>query len=65
MGYFKLRGLGRLVGDPLAPGLVLILDEGEGEPDLGRVALAGNLPDPSLLDADVLGHLPVEDAGNV
>ena len=65
MRYLELLSLGDLVGDPLSPGLVLVLDEGEGKPHLGVVALAGNLLDPGLLDSNVPGHLPVEDAGDV
>ena len=65
MRNLKLLSLGDLVDDPLSPSLVLVLDEGEGKPHLGVVALAGNLLDPSLLDSNVPGHLPVEDAGNV
>ena len=65
MRNLKLLGLGDLVGDPFSPDLVLVLDEGEGKPHLGFVALAGNLLDPGLLDSNVPGHLPVEDAGDV
>ena len=65
MRNLELLSLGDLVGDPLSPGLVLVLDEGEGKPHLGVVALAGNLLDPGLLDSNVPGHLPVEDAGDI
>ena len=65
MRYLELLSLGHLVGDPLPPRLVLVLDEGEGQPHLSRVALAGNLLDAGLLGPNVLGHLPVEDAGDV
>ena len=65
MRNLKLLGLGHLVDDSLPPGLVLVLDEGEGEPDLGRVAPAGDLLDPTLQGSDVLGDLPVEDACNI
>ena len=65
MRYLELLSLGDLVGDPLSPGLVLVLDEGEGKPHLGVVALAGNLIDPCRCGPNVPGHLPVEDTGDV
>ena len=65
MGYLELLSLGHLVGDPLPPRLVLVLDEGEGEPHLSRVILTRDLLDAGLLGPDVLSHLSVEDAGDV
>ena len=65
MRNLKLLSLGDLVGDPLSPGLVLVLDEGEGKPHLGVVVLVGNLLDPGRLGTNVPGHISVEDAGDV
>ena len=65
MRYLELLSLGDLTSDALSPGLVLVLDEGERQPHLGVVALAGDLLDSGLLSSNVPGHLPVEHAGDV
>ena len=65
MGYFEFCRLAVLIIDGVPSGLVILLDEGEGDIHLLPVRLAAYPPAGGLLVANVPGHLSVEDTGDV